>query len=528
MNKPTLVLPLLLSVQLLHACHDHEGEHGHDHAAADADADEPPTLDVTVYEGGLELFMEYPSFIVGRESPLVAHFSDTRDPEGQKGIGAGRVTATLAYAAGGEDRFVADAPQRLGVFKPVVKPTKAGKATLTLQLEGSQAQGVVHVGDVVVYPDLAAAKAAEAPEAAGGEKTYPYFKEAMWKTVYATAPAEKRVLRGGIAATGEIQPVAGQAAELSAPTAARVVVREGAVPHVGQAVRRGQTLFTLVPLSSSQGDPASVELELAQARAELGLKQRDAARSKELLASGALSQKQADAADVDVAVATARVEAATKRLALLGAAGGSGGGGAAGIDLRAPLDGIIAFADVMPGSVVDAGQRLAMVINAERVWLSVAVPEVDVAKASESQSASFTVRGFDKPFVVAAPDGKRVAVGAAIDPLSRTVPVIFELGNKDARLKPGMFTSVLLFTGDTIEGVAVPEEAVLDDDGKAVVYVMDGGESFFLRRVKTGVRADGFVQILEGVSEGERVVSRGAFEIKLANAGGIPAHGHQH
>ena len=115
-----------------------------------------------------------------------------------------------------------------------------------------------------------------------------------------------------------------------------------------------------------------------------------------------------------------------------------------------------------------------------------------------------------------------------IDPLSRTVPIIFELGNKDARLKPGMFASVLLFTGDTVEGVAVPEEAVLDDDGKAVVYVMDGGESFFLRRVKTGVREGGFVQILEGVKDGERVVSRGAFEIKLANAGGIPAHGHQH
>lgn len=517
-----LSLPLL-SLVFLVGCEGEHSEHAHTHAAEEAK--EPPTLDVTVYEGGLELFMEYPSFFVGADSPLVAHFTDARDPEGFKGIAEGRVTATLAYAAGGEDRFVAEAPQRLGVFKPVVKPTKAGKATLTLQLEGAQAQGVLHVGDVVVYADLKAAQAAEEPEVAGKEKTYPYFKESMWKTTYATAPAEKRVLRGGISATGEIQPVAGQAAELSAPAAARVVVRDS-VPHVGQIVKRGQTLFTLVPLSSSQGDPASVELELAEAKAQLGLKQRDATRSKELLASGALSQKQADAADVDVAVAAARVDAATKRLAMLGTSGGGTGG--AGIDLRSPLDGVVAFADVMPGAVVDAGQRLAMVVNAERVWLSVAVPEVDVAKASESASASFTVRGFDKPFAVAAPDGKRVAVGAAVDPLSRTVPVIFELGNKDGRLKPGMFASVLLFTGDTIEGVAVPEEAVLDDDGKAVVYVMDGGESFFLRRVKTGVRADGFVQVLEGVKDGERVVSRGAFEIKLANAGGIPAHGHQH
>jgi RND family efflux transporter MFP subunit len=523
MKRPFVVLPFVLLP--LVACPPHE-DHDHNHAAG-TEAPEPPTLDVTVYENGLELFMEYPSFVVGTDSPLVAHFSDARDREGFKGIGEGRVTATLAYAVGGEERFVAEAPQRLGVFKPVVKPSKPGKATLTLQLEGAQAQGVVHVGDVVVYPHLAAATAAEVEEA-GGEKTFPYFKEAMWKTVYATAIAEKRVLRGGIAATGEVQPVAGQAAELSAPVAGRVVVRSDAVPHVGQAVRRGQTLLTLVPLSSSQGDRASVELEVAEARAELGLRQRDLARSKDLLAAGAMSQKQADAADVDVDVATARVDAATKRLALLDAHGGTGGAGGAGIDLRSPLDGVVAFADVMPGAVVDAGQRLALVVNAQRVWLNVAVPEVDVAKASESASASFTVRGFDEPFAVAAPDGKRVAVGAAIDPLSRTVPVIFELGNDKAMLKPGMFASVLLFTGDTVEGVAVPEEAVLDDDGKSVVYVMDGGESFFLRRVKTGVRADGLVQILEGVNEGERVVSRGAFEIKLANAGGIPAHGHQH
>ena len=523
LSLPLLSLPLLVAVA---ACseHSHDGDHGHDHGAEAAAAAEPPTLDVTIYENGLELFMEYPSFVVGVGSPLVAHFTDAHDPEGFKGIGVGRVTATLTFAAGGDERFVTEAPQRLGVFKPVVVPTKTGKATLTLQLEGAQASGIVHVGDVVVYADVKAAQAAEAEEVPG-EKSYAYFKEAMWKTTYATALAEKRVLRGGIAATGEIQPVAGQAAVLSAPAAARVVVNSNAVVHVGQQVRKGQTLFTLVPLSSAQGDPASVELELAEARAELGLKQRDVARSTELLASGSVSQKSADAAAVAVAVAVARVDAASKRLTLLS---GQGGGAGTAIDLRAPLDGTVAFADVMPGAVDAAGQRLAMIVNTERVWLQVAVSEVDVVKASASTAATFTVRGFDTPFSVAPPGGRRIAVGAAIDPLSRTVPVIFELENKDAALKPGMFASVLLFTGDTIEGVAVPEEAVLDDDGKSVVYVMQNGEAFALRRVRTGVRADGQVQILDGVTEGERVVSRGAFEIKLANAGGIPAHGHQH
>ena len=214
--------------------HGHDAEHdaeddaehdhgpGGDHAPHGPAAPERPTLDVTVYESGLELFMEYPAFVVGTDSPLVAHLTDARDAEGFVAIKEGRLTATLTFDGGpeGGERFVADAPQRLGVFKPVVRPTKAGKATLTLRLEGQQQTGVVRVGEVVVHPDLAAAMAAEAPEAAGAEQAFPYLKEAMWKTVYATDVAAPRVLRGGIAATGEVKPVAGQAAELSSPAAA--------------------------------------------------------------------------------------------------------------------------------------------------------------------------------------------------------------------------------------------------------------------------------------------------------------------
>ena len=75
----------------------------------------------------------------------------------------------------------------------------------------------------------------------------------------------------------------------------------------------------------------------------------------------------------------------------------------------------------------------------------------------------------------------------------------------------------------------MPESAVLDENGKPTVFVMEGGESFFKRAVRTGVRSGGHVQVLEGVKEGDRVVSRGAYELKLSTAtGAIPEHGHQH
>ncbi|OGQ10233.1 MAG: hypothetical protein A2138_15065 [Deltaproteobacteria bacterium RBG_16_71_12] len=513
-------------------CHDHhepDGEHGHGHAAAEED-EGPPTLDVTIYQGGLELFMEYPSFVVGQESPLVAHLTDTRDPEAFHGIAKGRLTATLAMKeGGGDEKFVADAPQRLGVFKPVVKPTRAGVATLTLQLEGEQASGVIIVGDVVVYPTLGDAKQAAPEETEGGEQPAAYYKEAQWKTVYATALVERRVLQGGIATTGEIVPVAGQAAELAAPVAGRVITGS-VVPHVGQRVKRGELLLSLVPTgAAAASDRASVELELVRAKAELGLAERDAARSKELLAALAVSQRQADAAAVEAEVASARVKAAEQRLASFDASQSGTGRGGSSFDLRAPLDGVVAFADVTPGQVVNGGARLVTIVNAERLWLRAHVPDVDVARAgADIPGAAFSVQGFGREFHVAPPHGRVVAIGAVVDDATRTVPVVFEMENPDGLLKPGMFAKVTILTGESVQGAAVPEQAIVDDDGKLVVYAMADGEHFFKRRVTIGIRSGGYAQVLDGVAEGARVVTRGPYEIKLANAGGVPAHGHQH
>jgi RND family efflux transporter MFP subunit len=169
------------------------------------------------------------------------------------------------------------------------------------------------------------------------------------------------------------------------------------------------------------------------------------------------------------------------------------------------------------------------VVNAERLWLEAQVYEPDVARVQRSPGASFTVAGFDKPFTVDEKSGRRVAVGAVVDRATRTVPIIFELPNPEGVLKPGMFAKVTLFTGETVSGVAIPESALVDDNGKPTVFVQAGGESFYKRTVRTGVRSGGMVQVLDGVKEGERVVSLGAFELKLSTATGASVgHGHSH
>jgi multidrug efflux pump subunit AcrA (membrane-fusion protein) len=77
--------------------------------------------------------------------------------------------------------------------------------------------------------------------------------------------------------------------------------------------------------------------------------------------------------------------------------------------------------------------------------------------------------------------------------------------------------------------LAVPESAIVDDAGRPVVFVQTAGESFLRRPVRIGIRDSGYVGILEGVIRGERVVTAGAYQIRLAALSPqVPAHGHVH
>ncbi len=127
------------------------------------------------------------------------------------------------------------------------------------------------------------------------------------------------------------------------------------------------------------------------------------------------------------------------------------------------------------------------------------------------------------------PLGNLISIGRIVDPQARTVPVIYELDNRDKRLAIGQSVRVRLFTSASETAPAVRQAAVVDDAGRPVVFVQLSGEAFARRPVKLGNRQQDYVQILEGVRPGERVVTKGAYLIRLAAmSSSIPAHGHVH
>jgi len=155
--------------------------------------------------------------------------------------------------------------------------------------------------------------------------------------------------------------------------------------------------------------------------------------------------------------------------------------------------------------------------------------EPDIPRIEGARSAWFFIDGYPDAFTVDESNGKLVTIGRVIDPQTRTIPVIFEMSNSDGRLRIGQFARVSIATGAPRRVLAIPDSAVLDEAGKSLAYVMVEGESFERRTLTVGIRARGWVEVMEGVVQGERVVTKGGYEIKLASASGvIPEHGHAH
>jgi multidrug efflux pump subunit AcrA (membrane-fusion protein) len=116
-----------------------------------------------------------------------------------------------------------------------------------------------------------------------------------------------------------------------------------------------------------------------------------------------------------------------------------------------------------------------------------------------------------------------------IDASSRALAVQFEIDNPGGQLLIGQSVTAVLYTGDRQLVPAVPKAAVLMEAGRPYVFVQIGGERFARRFVEVAARDGDLVGIRTGVAAGDRVVTRGAYEIQLASAAkGLPAEGHVH
>lgn len=322
-----------------------------------------------------------------------------------------------------------------------------------------------------------------------------------------TAPVSYRKIDTRIAANGKIIAPNNRTCVVSYAFPARV---NKIIVKVGDWVNENSPLLTLqseeVGKSRAEFLRALADLELAQANYE---------RQKRLFERGAGPQKDYLAAEAELKVSRASLEACEKKLHLLGLSEEEVRQAATThqinpvITLYSPIRGKVVEIKVVTGEMVDQSRDMMTILDPRILWVDAEIFEKDIARIRLGQKVEISVPAYpDRVFA-----GKVSYIGDVLKEETMTITVRTEVENPKLMLKPGMFASLKIKLNDDRPVLAVPEAAVCDQRGEKFVFVQHG-DSFELRKVVLGARQDGFYEVIEGLKEGEPVVTSGSFQLK--------------
>jgi len=295
-----------------------------------------------------------------------------------------------------------------------------------------------------------------------------------------------------IRAPGRVTFRDGAVSEVGAPVAGRVTAVTAAL---GQRVRRGEPLLTIASQSA-----AALRAETARAVVMAGAAGAEAARQRQMVERGV-------GVPADLAAAEARAAEARALLAgLRSALGTLGQGTAAGVTVRAPIDGVVLARNATVGLAVEPGGAALLTLGEPTALRIVAETfERDLALVRVGASATVALPSVLRPL-----RARVEAIGACVDPETRRAPVYLSVLEDTAALRAGMFaTSSIEAAADAAPGL--PVTAILvKEGGRTVVYVARDATTFMPRDVRIGHPVDGRVPVLSGLAVGDRVVTRGA------------------
>lgn len=471
--------------------------------APPVEAAEPAGGVITLFTDSTELFLEHPALVVGEAGRFAAHLTDLTD---FAPLRSGTVTLRFTPRDGGRTLVVVqDAPRSPGIYGPAPVFERPGIYDLTIHVDSPQARDSIRVDSLTVYATIA-----DAPLDDSEDAGIAFLKEQQWRTEgFRTAFAVLGTLTPTIEVSGELLAAGAHSAEVVAPAGGLIAAGDAtASPLVGHRVRQGSVLARMIPALGTDG------ASYADARARLREAEDEYERAKRLYAAEAIAERRLHEAEI-------RVTAAREALA---AVGGGTLGDDGSLEIRAPISGVIVARALVPGSRVEAGAALFTIVDPTSLWLTAHVPLEYADAIHRSAAATFIPEGTDE--VVRA--RRLIAVGNAIDPLSRTIPVTYDVaGTGAARL--GAFARVLVPTQARAAGVIIPNSAILEEDGRPFAFVQTSGERYE-RRDLALAGSDGLLTLVRtGLREGDRVVTGAAYHVKLASLStAVPAHGHDH
>ncbi|HKS36434.1 MAG TPA: efflux RND transporter periplasmic adaptor subunit [Verrucomicrobiae bacterium] len=487
------------------------------------------TAQITVWTNGYEIFAEHRAPVVGKPMTFVIHVTDLETLEPRR---EGPVKFLLKQDGSEATEHVQPAPARPGIYLPGLTFPKAGKWQIQLAIQ----EHTISLGSVDAFADPHDAAHAEFPEPPEGIS---FLKEQQWKILSKAEPVTKRLVVEHLRLPATVTPRPGSLAAVTPPIAGRLLPAAGkAMPILSERVEAGQTLALLQPAFSELAARfVEAEGEVTRSRLVLEEAQTNLVRIRKLAEVEAKSARELQEAEFAFKSAQARHEAALALQATYRNVAQSAGANVPSlaqpsIELKSPIAGVIVKQlGAAVGEYIPADKSVFTILDANKIFIEAKVSEASLPRLSETRQASYEQPGADGRLVPVTGEGggHLVFFSPQVDAATRTVSLVYDLKNVDGRLRVGQAVTLHVETQRAEDTLAIPESAIIEEGGQFVAFVQVAGETFQKRELKLGISGGGFAQVLEGISEGERVVTKGAYAIRLSSISGvIPAHGHAH
>ena len=279
--------------------------------------------------------------------------------------------------------------------------------------------------------------------------------------------------------------------------------------QLGNEVKKGDTLALI-----NSSELSNSQLAYLKARSEKEFHRRTVQRAKTLFEADVISAAELQRRESEYEVASAQTRAAQDQLRVLGVnlkameELATTGAIDSVASVMATIKGVVVERKVTTGQVVQPADVLFTVADLSRVWAVAQVPEQQVAQVKVGQSVHIEVPALENEKLI----GKLIYVGQTVNPESRTVLVRTELDNTSGRLKPSMLASMLIESTPT-KRMVVPITAIVREQDADYVFIEEKPGSFRLKPVRLSSEHNGQRVVLDGLSQGMRIVSDGAFHL---------------
>lgn len=463
----------------------------------------------TAYSEQFELFAEADPFVIGQPANVLSHFTSL--PE-FTAVSSGAITVTLTVNGQSVEQTL-ESPTRKGIYSFDLKPDVGGNGSLEYLINTDTGEYKVIVPEVTVYANIQ-----EATEAAGNiivsrTNTAVFTKEQSWKIEFSTGFPVRKPFGQIIKTTAQIQSAQGDEELVTAKTSG-VISFPGRSILEGINVLNGQALLTIK--GSGLAENNSV-VRFAEAKNNFEKAKADYERSEQLAEDKIVSAKQLLEVKTQFENARSVYENLNQNFS------------AAGQTVFSPMTGFVKQLYVTNGQYVEAGQPLTMISQNKTLLLRAEVQQKYTRHLMSIATANIRTVEDNKTYTLEELNGKVLSVGKTTTSDNFLIPVTLQISNIGSFV-PGGFVELYLKTISNSHALTIPNSAVIEEQGNFSVFVQVTPELFEKREIKTGATDGICTEVISGLADGERIVTKGAILVKLAQATGtLDAHsGHVH